>query len=105
MKQMRTELRRTLQWCLEQPDAFEVVQYRDHSGITHASIGRQFRTLEALGLIGRTITNQNHHLYWIKDYAAVKKALNCERVASVPVPKRRGMPSRIINSVFALGAA
>ena len=104
MKSMRTELRRTLQWCLDQPDAFEVKQCRDAFNITHASIGRQFRTLEALGLIGRTITNENWHIYWIKDYDAVRKALDRAPVATVPVPSRRGVPRRIINSVWSLGA-
>ena len=103
MKSMRTELRRTLQWCLDQPEAFSVKQCSIRLGVHHVGVGRQFRTLEALGMIGRTIANQNRHLYWIKDYDAVHKALAREVVVSVPVPPRRGVPRRIINSVFALG--
>ena len=108
MRVMREELRRTLQWCLNQDERFSMVDCKNHFNVHQTAISGKFIVLESLGFLKREFVTSREQYFTIKGRQEAETAANAQpkpRNGYVKKANRpQTMPKRIINSVWSLGA-
>lgn len=109
---MRSELRATLNWCLEYKGEFTAKECAAHFNVQPQAIRHQFDKLAEMNLLAKTFVSDGGKKFFLWRVIDLDKAtywatrLPEQRKASVIKTRsnRTVMPKIVVNSVFALGS-